>query len=58
MRIILRNFCLSTSGVTAIEYALITALVALAIYGGALTMGNSMGQMFTSIGNMLQNATP
>ena len=46
-------------GVTAIEYALIAALVAVAIVGALVATGTSLGDVYnnvmTSIGNALQN---
>lgn len=39
------------SGVTAIEYALVAGLIALAIVSGATQIGGTVKQFFTTIGN-------
>ncbi|MGH7092061.1 MAG: Flp family type IVb pilin [Stellaceae bacterium] len=45
-------YCIrSRSGVTAIEYALIAALISLAILTGAGQVGSSVKQFFTTISN-------
>lgn len=40
-------------GVTAIEYALLAALVAVAIIGGATLLGNTINSELSSIANKL-----
>lgn len=44
------------SGVTAIEYALIAALIAVAIIGVLITVGGDLKNVFNSVGNGLTNA--
>ena len=44
------------SGVTAIEYALIASLIALAIIAGASILGNTIGNQFNKIANEINNA--
>ena len=46
------------SGVTSIEYALIAALIGIAIIGGATVAGDSLDAMFTAVGGTLQANTP
>ena len=52
----IRKLFSSESGATAIEYGLIAAFVALAIFVGARMAGNGLNRMFTVIGNTMQNA--
>jgi pilus assembly protein Flp/PilA len=49
----LRRLGSDQSGATAIEYGLIAALIALAIVGGATTVGGKVSATFTSIGSSL-----
>jgi pilus assembly protein Flp/PilA len=44
-------------GVTAIEYGLLAALIAIAIIGGATTVGGGLNQLFNSIGNWFSSIT-
>jgi pilus assembly protein Flp/PilA len=44
------SFSRKEDGVTAIEYALIASLVALAIIVGATALGTDIGNLFSSIG--------
>jgi pilus assembly protein Flp/PilA len=46
----------SESGATAIEYGLIAAFIALAIYVGAQAAGNGLNTMFQSVGEKMENA--
>ena len=39
------------SGATAIEYALIATLISMTIFIWAVSIGNSVGDMFTQIAN-------
>lgn len=50
---ILARFAKDESGATAIEYGLIAALIALAIVGGATTLGDKIGKLFSDIGESL-----
>lgn len=43
------RFVKSEEGVTAIEYALIAALVAVVIIGGATLLGTNLNTLFTNI---------
>jgi pilus assembly protein Flp/PilA len=43
----------SESGVTALEYGLIAALVAVVIIGAVTTMGTRLSTTFTTVGNSL-----
>lgn len=43
-------------GVTAIEYGLIAALIAVVIIASVTLVGNYLAQVFTAIGNALSNA--
>jgi len=45
------SFCTDESGVTAIEYALIGALIAVVIAGAVVTVGSSLNTLFTSVAN-------
>jgi pilus assembly protein Flp/PilA len=49
-----RNFLSDESGVTAIEYALIAALIAVAIIGAVTTVGTNISAEFTTIGSTLK----
>jgi pilus assembly protein Flp/PilA len=52
----IRKFFKSESGATAIEYGLIAAFVALAIFVGARLAGNGLNRMFQVIGTTMENA--
>jgi pilus assembly protein Flp/PilA len=49
-----RNFLSDESGVTAIEYALIASLIAVAIIGAVTTVGGKVTTVFTEIGGTLK----
>jgi pilus assembly protein Flp/PilA len=51
-----RKLLKSESGATAIEYGLIAAFVALAIFVGAQMAGNGLNNMFMVIGNKMSSA--
>lgn len=51
-----RRFLRDEEGVTAIEYGLIAALIAVMIIVGASLVGTELNNLFTNIGNCL--ATP
>lgn len=53
----LRTFVRDEEGVTAIEYGLIAALIALAIVVGAGALGTSLNNMFQAIGDFLGTQT-
>ncbi|MEY3900280.1 MAG: Flp family type IVb pilin [Betaproteobacteria bacterium] len=48
-----KKFWKDESGVTAIEYGLIAALIALGIIAGATALGGKLSTLFTNIGNTL-----
>lgn len=47
--LLLRAFCKDQEGVTAIEYALLGSLIAVAILGGLLALSSSVQDMWTRI---------
>lgn len=49
----LKQFCKSEEGVTAIEYALIAALIAAAIIAGVSLLGGNVSKEFTSIAGVV-----
>lgn len=51
------KFLKDEEGVTAIEYALLAALIALSMAAGAVILGNGLETLFTNIGNELSTAT-
>ncbi len=46
------------SGVTAIEYGLIAALVGVAIIGGATALGGGLDTLFNDINDTVSNESP
>ena len=48
------RFRKNESGATAIEYALIAALIAVVIIGGATTLGTKISAKFTSIATTVE----
>jgi pilus assembly protein Flp/PilA len=44
-------FCADESGVTAIEYALIAVLIAVAVAGTVASAGSSLKSFFTNLSN-------
>jgi pilus assembly protein Flp/PilA len=52
----IKNFIREEDGVTAIEYGLIAALIAVAIIAGATALGTSLNGLFTRLGACM--ATP
>lgn len=51
--LLIRRFFSDTKGATAIEYAMIAALVSIAIVGGARAIGVAISNKFTPISNNL-----
>ncbi len=47
------NFICDDSGATAIEYALIASLIAVAIITAVSTVGSKVSTVFTEVGNAL-----
>ena len=52
----IKNFAREEDGVTAIEYGLIAALIAVVIIGSVQLVGTNLSAVFTSIGNTLGGA--
>lgn len=50
---LLKNFIRQDEGVTAIEYGIIAALIAVAFIAGATAIGTSLSTMFTAISTKL-----
>jgi pilus assembly protein Flp/PilA len=53
-----RQFLRDESGVSAIEYGLLAALVALAIVTGATALGTDLNSIFSAVGTKLVSYTP
>lgn len=51
----IRGFWADEEGVTAIEYGLIAALIAVLIIAGASAVGTNLNSIFTKIANCLAN---
>jgi pilus assembly protein Flp/PilA len=56
MREFVRGFAKDESGVTALEYGLIAALISLALVAGAGVAGAAVNTIFTFIGDTLTKA--
>ena len=52
------RFLKDETGASAVEYALIAALISVGIIAGATSLGGSINNTFTSLGNAMQNAAP
>lgn len=52
----IRNFIHDEDGVTAIEYALVASLIALAAITAMGSLGTSLGNMFTFISGKLKTS--
>lgn len=53
-----QKFLRDEEGVTAIEYALIAALIAVVIIAAVQLVGGEVNDTFTTIGETLNNANP
>jgi pilus assembly protein Flp/PilA len=53
---LMKRFAQDESGATAIEYGLIAALIAIAIIGGARTLGSALSTKFTTIATTVSTA--
>jgi pilus assembly protein Flp/PilA len=53
MHFLFRHFINDQSGVTAIEYGLIAALVAVVIIGAVTALGTSVQSTFNTVANVL-----
>ena len=49
----LRNVVSGESGATAVEYGLMVALIAMAIFGGVYLLGPALLGVFTEVGSSL-----
>ena len=56
MKTLFTRFVTDESGVTAMEYGLIAALVAVVIIGAVTTIGQNLTTVFTTIGTALAGA--
>jgi len=56
MKTLLKNFVRDESGVTAMEYGMIAALVAVAILTALGTIGTQLNTTFTKVGTALTTA--
>jgi len=54
----LKRFWKDENGADATEYALLAALVAVGIIGGASSLGGKIGTLFTNIGNKVNVTVP
>lgn len=54
----IKNFIAEEDGVTAIEYGLIAALIAVAIVGVVSTVGTDLGEVFKKISTNLTKVAP
>ena len=50
----MKNFAADESGVTAIEYALIASLIAVAIIGAVTTVGTKVSTVFNDVSTKLK----
>ena len=50
---LVRRLVIEEEGADATEYALLAALIAIAIIGGASLLGTNIGAMFTAIGGLI-----
>jgi pilus assembly protein Flp/PilA len=54
----IQTFIRDEEGVTAIEYGLIAALVAVVIIAGATLLGTNLNALFLAIAGKISGATP
>ena len=52
------GFCKNEYAASALEYALIAALVALVIVSGLGLVGNTLSKLFNLVGSEVSNITP
>jgi pilus assembly protein Flp/PilA len=57
MASLLKRFLADQSGATAIEYALIAVLVAIAIIGAVTALGSSLKSIFDTVASTVNTAT-
>jgi pilus assembly protein Flp/PilA len=51
----IKRFLVEEHGADATEYALLAALIAVAIIGGASMLGDQIGALFTDVGNRVDD---
>ncbi len=49
MKNVIARFAADESGATAIEYALLASLIAVAVIGAVTTLGNNIGKTFNNV---------
>lgn len=54
----IKNFIAEEDGVTAIEYGLIAALIAVAIVGAVEALGGNLSKVFTNVSTTLGSKVP
>ena len=54
----IKNFINDEAGVTAIEYGLIAALIAVVIIVGTTTLGTKLNTLFTGVATKISGVTP
>lgn len=54
----IKNFIAEEDGVTAIEYGLIAALIAVAIVGAVKLLGTNLSKVFTGVSTTLTTKAP
>lgn len=55
---LIKRFARDESGATAIEYGLLSGLIAVAIIAGARAIGTNLSATFNNVAGELANATP
>ncbi len=58
MKQLMQRFIREEDGVTAIEYGLIAALIAVVIIAAVTLVGTELEKTFNYVGNTLKNAAP
>lgn len=53
-----RRYLKDESGATAIEYGLIAALISIVVITGALSVGGSLGDLYSAISSKVSTAMP
>ena len=53
MKNLIANFAADESGATAIEYALLASLIAVAIIGAATALGGNIGRLMNNVAGKL-----
>ena len=50
---VLKSMARQTGGATAIEYAMVAAIISIAIFAGALSIGTKLSGIFGTVGSSL-----